>query len=166
MKRFYTYCFVALFGVVISILSVSCEKKEDVTVSKSPTITQGIYGQVLERYGNWQPVYDPNDTLRGYRPIEREVYVYEYTKDQDFDKVYIYCEYPADKMPKPLVAKTKSDKNGFYQVQLTPGIYSVFFEENGNMYANGLDAYGGIMPVSVIKDSVLHIDLILNHGVD
>lgn len=143
------------------------EKKNDVeTPIEAPTITQGIYGQVRERYGNWEPVWDPNDNSRGYRTIVRDIYVYEYTTIKDFDQPHIDCLYPADKMPKPLVAKTTSKENGFYQLQLEPGKYSVFMLEEGNMYATGGDGYGGINSFTIEVGSLLRFDLILNHGVD
>ena len=154
--------------VVLAMLSlVACEKKSDVeTPIESPTLTQGIYGQVKERYGNWEPVWDPNDNSRGYRPIVRDIYVYEYTTIKDFDQSYIDCLYPADKMPKPLVATTTSKENGFYQLQLEPGKYSVFMLEEGNMYAPGKDDYGGLNPITIGVGSLLQFNLILNHGVD
>ena len=153
--------------IVFAMLSlVACEKKSDVeTPIDSPTITQGIYGLVKERYGNWQPILDPNDPSHGYRPIVRDIYVYEYTTINDFDQAYI-GGYPADKMPKPLVAKTTSKENGFYQLQLEPGKYSVFLLDEGRMYADGGDGYGGINPITIVAGSLLQFNLILNHGVD
>ena len=143
------------------------EKKNDVeTPIEAPTITQGIYGQVRERYGNWQPVLDPNDKNRGYRPIVRDIYVYEYTTVKDFDQAYIDCLYPADKMPKPLVATTTSKENGFYQIQLEPGKYSVFILDNGSMRANWDDENGGLQPVTIEEGSLLRFDLLLDNGCD
>ena len=153
--------------VVLAMLSlVACEKKSDVeTPIESPTITQGIYGQVKERYGNWQPVLDPNDPSHGYRPIVRDIYVYEYTTINDFDQNYI-GGYPADKMPKQVVAKTTSKENGFYQLQLEPGKYSVFILDNGSMRANWDDENGGLQPVTIEEGSLLRFDLLLDNGCD
>lgn len=169
MKKYILIAITAFLVIMVGLSFSSCNSKEDVQKQYSPTITQGIYGQVLERYGDWMPFYDPNDGQRGYRPLVREVYVYEYTKDEDFDSfdsMSYMCYYPADNMPKPLVAKTISNKDGYYQVQLAPGSYSFFLLEEGSMYANGWDAYGGIMPITVIVDSVRYADLVINHGVD
>ncbi len=156
---------VSLTGILLGLLFISCSRKENDEIQRSPTITRGVYGQVLERYGDWQPLYDPNDNSRGYRPLVREVYVYEYTKIQDFEGIY-YCNYPADKMPKPLVTTTTSEEDGFYQIPLEPGTYSLFVLEEGCMYANGGDSYGGIQPVTIVADTVLRTDLVINHGVD
>ena len=153
--------------IALAMLSlIACEKKSDVeTPIEAPTITQGIYGQVRERYGNWQPVTDPNDKSHGYRSIERDIYVYEYTTLFDFDQRYYYI-IPADKMPKPLVATTTSKENGFYQIQLEPGKYSVFVLDNGSMRANWDDENGGLQPVSIEEGSLLRFDLLLDNGVD
>ena len=153
--------------IILAMLSlIACEKKSDVeTPIESPTITQGIYGQVKERYGNWQPFRDPDGTW-GFRPIVRDIYVYEYTTIKDFDQLYIGYIYPANKMPKPLVATTTSKEDGFYEIQLEPGKYSVFILEDGSMCANWDDENGGLQPVTIEEGSLLRFDLILNHGVD
>ena len=69
-------------------------------------------------------------------------------------------------MPNPLVATTTSKENGFYQLQLEPGKYSVFMLEEGSMYATGGDGYGGLNPITIGVGSLLQYNLILNHGVD
>ena len=153
--------------IILAMLSlIACEKKSDVeTPAESPTITQGIYGQVRERYGNWQPFRDPDGTW-GFRPIVRDIYVYEYTTVKDFDQAYIDYIIPADKMPKPLVATTTSKENGFYQIQLEPGKYSVFILDNGSMRANWDDENGGLQPVTIEEGSLLRFDLLLDNGCD
>ncbi len=156
--------------IILAMLSLmACENKEkknDVeTPIEAPTITQGIYGQVRERYGNWQPFRDPDGTW-GFRPIVRDIYVYEYTTIKDFDQLYIGYIYPADKMPKPLVATTTSKENGFYEIQLEPGKYSVFILDNGSMRANWDDENGGLQPVTIEEGSLLRFDLLLDNGVD
>lgn len=155
-----------LLIAVAALSLVACERKNDVeNPIESPTITQGIYGQVRERYGNWQPFRDPDGTW-GFRTIVRDIYVYEYTTIKDFDQLYIGYIYPADKMPKPLVATTTSKENGFYQIQLEPGKYSVFILDNGSMRANWDDENGGLQPVTIEEGSLLRFDLLLDNGVD
>ena len=153
--------------IILAMLSlIACEKKSDVeTPIEAPTITQGIYGQVKERYGNWQPFRDPDGTW-GFRTIVRDIYVYEYTTLFDFDQRYYDYIIPADKMPKPLVATTTSKENGFYQIQLEPGKYSVFILDNGSMRANGDDENGGLQPITIEEGSLLRFDLLLDNGCD
>ena len=155
-----------LLIAVAALSLVACERKNDVeNPIESPTITQGIYGQVRERYGNWQPFRDPDGTW-GFRPIVRDIYVYEYTTIKDFDQLYIGYIYPANKMPKPLVATTTSKENGFYQIQLEPGKYSVFILDNGSMRASWDDENGGLQPVTIEEGSLLRFDLLLDNGCD
>ena len=156
--------------IILAMLSlIACENKEkknDVeTPIEAPTITQGIYGQVRERYGDWQPFRNPDGTW-GFRTIVRDIYVYEYTTLFDFDQRYYDYIIPADKMPKPLVATTTSKENGFYQIQLEPGKYSVFILDNGSMRANWDDENGGLQPVTIEAGSLLRFDLLLDNGCD
>lgn len=139
----------------------SCNRKDEMSL----TIIQGIYGTAIERYGNWMPIEDPDPTTRGERPIVTEVYVYECTKRSDFDEVPKGTHFPIDGMPKPLVAKTRSEKNGFYQVTLKEGKYSVFILDEDKLYANGFDEEGNICPVIITKDSIVKLDLVLDHAV-
>lgn len=138
----------------------ACSRKDEI----SPTINQGIYGKVIERYGNWMPVEDPDPSTKGERPIVTEVYVYECTNISDFENAPTR-NYQIDKMPKPLVEKVRSEKNGFYQVALKEGKYSVFILDGDKLFANSFDDKGNIRPVTIIKDSVVQFDLLLDHAV-
>ena len=138
------------------LLATSCEKV---------TITEGIYGIVKERYGDWMPWVDSNPPDHGERPIACEIYVYEYTRTRDFDQQYI-GNYPISAMPKPLVATTTSDSRGFYQLSLPPGNYSVLLlDTDGKLHVNGLNNEGGLCPVSVQADQTTECNLILDHAV-
>ena len=155
--------FLALFS---ALLLNACKSNEPDTKKplSTPSIHVGIYGTVVERYGDWMPIWDPNDTTRGERPIVREIYVYEYTKYQEIEGSH-FTLFDIDKMPHKLVAKTKSEANGFYEIELEPATYSVFLLEDGQLYANCGDGYGGINPVTVIADSALYVPLVLDHAV-
>lgn len=154
------------FALFAALLLNACKSNEpDINAPlPAPSIHTGIYGTVIERYGNWQPELNPNDTTRGERPIVSEIYVYEYTKSQEVEGA-LYTHFPIDGMPHKLVAKTKSMANGFYEMELKPGSYSVFLLEDGQLYANGFDGYGGINPVTVIADSAIYFPLVLDHAV-
>lgn len=152
--------------VAVALLLVACTKEEN---DVRPTIKQGVYGKVQERWGNWMPVIDDDSDDRGIRPIKRTVYVYEYTMRSDFDSITRYsspCQFPIEKMPKQLVATSTSDDNGFYQIELAPGTYSIFImQQAGFVYANCGDGYGGICPVTVNANEVKRFDLWLDNAV-
>jgi len=159
-KFFFLSLFVAL------VLNACKSNEPDMNAPMpAPSINTGIYGTVIERYGNWMPLWDPNDTTRGERPIVREIYVYEYTMSQEIEGVHYSPYYSIDEMPHRLVAKTKSKANGFYEMELEPGTYSVFLLEDGQLYANGGDGYGGLSPVTVIADSAYYFPLVLDNAV-
>lgn len=152
-------------GLVVCGFLMSCEKKQDEEMASTiPTITEGIYGIVVERYGDWMPVGGEDYSRGGERPIKRSIFVYEYTRISDFDSLY-FTEFPMDKMPKTLVDIGQSGSNGFYEISLKPGIYSIFIEDKGKLWANGGDGYGGINPVVISDDSVVLINLVLDHAV-
>ena len=149
-------------------LLTACEK-EKTALPSSPTITQGIYGTVVERWGDWQP--HPGSTVNaGETPIENDIYVYEYTTFSDFDSIYSDINgvfyFPIEGMPYPLVATTTSASNGFYQIQLPTGSYSVLLlENNGKLYSCGFDSNWGIMPVTVDSGQVVRFNLVLDHAI-
>ena len=129
---------------------------------KEPSITQGVYGTVIERYGDWMP---GSTADHGDRPVACDVYVYEYTMLSDFDGVYS-VHIPLDAMPKPLVAKTTSNSKGFYEINLAPGTYSILLLDDGKLEAgSGWDAYGGISPITINSNEKLERQLVLEHAV-
>ena len=170
---------VALFAMAVF---TSCTKEVEVvrtnqetvyvtdTIYVPPTGMGCIYGNVVERYGNWMPILDPNDPSHGYRPIVRDVYVFEYTKISDFDSVTRHMcstHFPISSIPKQLVARTTPDSAGFYVIPLAPGTYSVFLLDEGRMYCHTGDGWGGMCPVTVDSvGSVVRKNFVLDHGVD
>lgn len=56
-----------------------------------------------------------------------------------------------------LVAKVRSGRNGFFQIELDPGTYSVFAVEDGRLFANHFDGQGNIYPVTVQAGQVSSI---------
>lgn len=158
----------SVFVILAAMMLTSCEGNEVTTDKHEVTIRTGIYGTVTERYGNWMPVVDPNDTTHGIRPIAWDIYVYEYTTMEDIIATgyQAYMLMPVELMPKPLVATARSESDGFYQITLKPGIYSVFLPENGIIHPTSGNGYGAMFPITVPADSALHVDFMLNHGVD
>ncbi|MBQ2489621.1 MAG: hypothetical protein II525_07440 [Bacteroidales bacterium] len=161
MKKQFLLPVLATMCIAGAMFLTACEKEHQ-------SIKEGISGIVVERYGNWMPVIDPNSNNHGERPIITGIYVYEYTRISDFDSTTrhnCYSHFPIDKMPKPLVATAVSNADGFYEIPLKPGKYSVFLLENGKMYANEMDGSGGYLPVTVCADSVSRVVLVLDHAV-
>ena len=144
----------------VFILALLCVITLMSACKKEPSITQGVYGTVIERYGDWMP---GSTADHGERPIACDVYVYEYTMLSDFGGS-VSVHYP-DAMPKPFVTKTTSDSKGFYEINLAPGTYSIFLLEDGKLHANGCDDYGGINPITINSNEKLERQLVLDHAV-
>ena len=146
----------------VFIIALLCVITLMTSCKKDPSITQGVYGTVIERYGDWMP---GSTADHGERPITCEVYVYEYTMLSDFGDG-ISVNYSIDARPKPFVAKTTSNAKGFYEINLAPGTYSIFLLDDGKLKAgNGLDDVGGITPVTINSDEKIELQLVLDHAV-
>jgi len=154
-------------------LAVSCENKkqqetqdwtnetEELRIHNESkiSITEGIWGTLVKTEGNCMPVVVDykNGTCKQY-PVKREVVIYEYTKmnetSHEFTKFFeIYTK---------LVATTTCDEEGFFELALEPGEYSVFVREGEHLYANLFDGQGGIVPVTVesskVSEKILNLD--------
>ena len=93
------------------------------------TITQGVWGNVWFWQGNFMPgPGPPSGTITA---VERDVLMYEPTKISSCERS------PEDgsiiDIDSKLVATTRSNATGFYQLSLPPGSYSVFVKE-GSAY--------------------------------
>jgi hypothetical protein len=65
-----------------------------------------------------------------------------------------------------LIAQCVADSDGFYQIKVSPGKYSIFVWENNSYYATAADGLGGINPVVIKADSVSILNLTLNYATD
>ncbi len=139
--------------------------------SKRVTIRQGLWGEVWFSQGNLQPSTSPtNGTVRA---AKRTVLIYEPTLRTQAtpatDQASInhpFAFYSA--VSTKLVATAQSDDKGFFQVELPPGEYSVFVQENGLLYANssaviGVSSAGNLSGISVSANTVSQILFNINY---
>jgi hypothetical protein len=129
------------------------QKAVDCTYS----IKEGIAGRVLWREGNWMPA--PDAPERNASGIAREIYVYELTTDAQTEKEEPF--YTA--IHSRLIAKTRSDANGCFEVALPPGRYSLFVKEADGWFANRFDGEGHIQPVEVKAGEVSKLELVVDY---
>jgi hypothetical protein len=129
------------------------------------SITEGIWGTVLQREGNCMPfIGGVNPNPCKIFPVEREIWVYEYAiyEKDAIPITFVFYEQVNTKF----VSKTTSDEEGFFELELKPGKYSVFVIEKGLLYARGSDGYGGICPVTVEMSKVTERKLEINYAID
>lgn len=99
------------------------------STKSTPTITQGIYGTV-QAVTNCTSL---NENCKK-TPLQTTVYIYEATSDITTGKI---------------VAKGTSDKNGFYQIEVVPGMYSVITEYNEKKDCNVIFGSGELCVTQV-----------------
>ncbi len=65
---------------------------------------------------------------------------------------------------KAVIAKVKTNKEGYFQCKLAPGRYSIFTaEEGGKFFANLFDGEGNIAPFEVKAGEVTRYDISINY---
>jgi hypothetical protein len=124
------------------------------------SISVGIAGTLLKKEGNCMPMIEASSTCKTY-PVSRTVKIFEYTSIGDVEgwgPLY-------SSVNSKLIAKCNADQNGFFQMTLKPGKYSIFICEDNKFYANSFDGQGGINPKIVKADSVNKIILTLDYAV-
>ena len=123
------------------------------------TITQGIWGNVWLYQGDFMP--SPDGSRGTITPVVRELWIFTPTLVSETTPVggTRFTE-----IHSTLITKVNSQTNGFYQIALPSGRYSVFVREDSTYYANWFDGEGYISQVKVVQDSVtkFQVDLTYN----
>ena len=111
------------------------------------TISSGVWGTVSSMEGNCMPPIAPNSTTCTNCAVQRTIKIYQYTTlsnaTPSANSSVFY-----DSFNTALVAQVNTDSEGFFQVNLPAGNYTIAIVENGKLYANGFDGNGGISPFS------------------
>ncbi len=109
------------------------------------TIINGIWGTVSSYEGNCMPVIGPNSTCK-HCPAQRTVKIYAYTTaanavaSSGLNGFY-------DSFNTTLIKQTDTDSDGFFQMDLPTGNYTMVIVENGKLFGNrSTDGQGGINP--------------------
>jgi hypothetical protein len=115
--------------------------------AKKLTITSGVWGTVSLLEGNCMPMIDPANTTCKQCPVKRTVKIYEYTLQTQATPSPNKATY-FESFSTKLVAQAETDSNGFFQLNIPSGHYTMAIVENGKLYANGTDGQGGLNPVT------------------
>jgi len=123
------------------------------------TIKQGVFGRIRWQQGNFMPSPDRPHQSAGV-PAAREIYIYQVTKFSETTG-----ESPLfSKIHTKLVAKVKTNKEGYFQCKLAPGRYSIFtLEEDGRFFASISEGDGSIMPFYVKANEVATVNININY---
>ena len=91
------------------------------------------------------------------RAVSRKIYILEPMNFKDMESTHLEGE-------ARIIKQTDADANGFYQVELPVGTYSVFVEDAGRMYCNHFNSPGTACQVVVGKGPTRH-DIKIDHAV-
>lgn len=125
---------------------------------EAPQPKQGVKGKVIYKEGTFDSMGNliSNGTVM---EAQRKVYFYELSglrEVETLDGSFLSMVHST------VIDSAKSDKNGNFLAPLKPGMYSVFIQENDRMYSQ-LSDDGLYYPVTVYKDSVSYINLIIDY---
>lgn len=124
------------------------------------TIEQGIAGKILWESGNQMPSPDtPRNS--GKRGVKRTVFIYELTNGSQATTTEGVFH---TNIQTKLVSQVVTDANGFFEIRLEPGTYSIFTKEDQGLYANLFDGQNNIFPVEVKKGEVTTIEFLINYN--
>ena len=167
--------YILAIALTLSILINSCEEEQNETLRETEnleklyqknqtkiSIEQGVAGTLVLKEGNCMPMIGPyeGDNPCRNNAVRRTVQIYEPTTPEDTEGSGPSFE----KIHTNLIAETQSDKDGFFEVELNTGLYSLFIIEKGDFYRNRWsNSYIG--PVSVKKDSITIENPVIDYAV-
>jgi hypothetical protein len=119
----------------IAVFAMGSKEAPETTVE--PEIQQGIAGEVEIWEGNFMPMTDANSAQNSKTPgAGLRIRVHEPVKMSGAADATLID------VPTPLIAETTTDDEGKFFVEVEPGTYSVFVQENGGWYFNGWNGEG------------------------
>jgi len=128
---------------------------------KYVTIKQGVWGTVTEKTGDWMPYIGERESGGPSEcPIKCKVRAYEAVTHTDFEREGISI-YNITNVPSKLVAETTTNTNGFFEIDLQPGVYSLFVIYEGEIR----DGSGDLLNVTVTEKHKLEVNLVVNNAV-
>ncbi|MBS1580221.1 MAG: hypothetical protein JST29_11325 [Bacteroidetes bacterium] len=116
--------------------------------AKKVTITNGVWGTVSSVEGDCMPTVPACNSCCRNCPVNRTVKIYQYTTLNDVVSSDPYKAF-FDSFNTQFVAQVDTDENGFFQMEIPAGHYTIVVVENGKLYANTRDAQGGISPFTL-----------------
>ncbi len=148
---------VAMCGLCMGCGSDDCRgNKRPLKNEASVTIAQGLWGDVWFWDGDFMPIC-PQGIVRA---VSREIVIFERATQADVTSIEnrpgFYSEVRVDE-----IARITSNQQGFYQLTLPPGEYSIFIVEDSMYYRGAGHYYEMVSRVMIAEDVVteLRIDI-------
>jgi len=92
--------------------------------------------------------------------LSTTIYIYELTNTGQVSRVGPTPFYTTIRTRR--VTTAYSDSTGAFTIRLAPGRYSLFVKQGDRFYANSFDAGNNIAPVSVQKDRLSPVRIMVN----
>lgn len=158
------------FFILLSLIFLSCSgnpvenfinRNSLLDNSDKVTIHQGVWGNVWFWEGDFMPGII-NSCDGKITPVVRDIYVYQATR---YDSVEIDSvrRVFVRNIHSRLVARIKSDNEGFFQIALPVGKYSFFVKEDSLFFANEVDGEGYLMSAKVTRNKVTKRQIDINY---
>lgn len=118
----------------------------------------GVYGMTSLIYGDCMPKSEgsPNTCFEEAKPMKITIRK-PATIDDLEDFIYLGT--------KPeLLMETVSDENGFFEIDIEPGQYSIFVDDNGREYCNSFSPLGYACLVEISTSKKILRNLLIDHA--
>jgi hypothetical protein len=126
---------------------------------KKVTVDEGVWGTIAFMQGNCMPMIGLSPISSC--PVKRTVRFYGYTLRGQAVPVQNSLSF-FESFSTPLMAAVETDANGFFQLQLPAGTYTVVTVEDGKLYASDSDGQGGLNPVKY-EGGLLKVNLTMTY---
>lgn len=168
---------IVAIAILIPVLFNSCDKQEIDPYEKQQqkleklykknqskiSVGQGVAGTLIMKEGNCMPMtgpYEGDNPCRSF-PVKRIIQVYEPTSHSEVESSEPGPSF--EEIHTRLIAETESDEEGFYELELDTGRYSLFIIEKG-MYYRNMFKDNLIGPFTVSTDSVTLENLTIDYA--
>jgi hypothetical protein len=129
--------------------------------SKKVSITNGVWGTVSNIEGDCMPTVPTCNSCSRNCPVQRTVKIFQYTLVSDGVTTDPYKVF-FDSFNTQFITPVDTDENGFFQVDLPMGHYTIVIVENGRLYANIRDGQGGLSP-SIVTSGINNLNLFMTY---
>ena len=141
-----------LICTIFSLTSCSAQLKKGAF-----SVKEGITGKVIWKQGNHMPSPDRVNKSNG-KGVKKELYIFK-----PINVARVIQKNSFFEINETPVAKTESTENGFFEISLPPGKYSVFTKEEQGFFANRFDGDGNINVVEVMPGKPAYLLITIDY---